>query len=339
MAVNSPSSKVLSTDSRILQDGGINFDAASLIYDIGLKFIHLLEGALVIFAGLMLMKIVRAYLLRIQTTHDNQKMAMNLLEKLISGFLVVVTITLALKVIGLDLTLLISSLALGLSFGLKDIIKNYVSGILILFKSPFSIGDIVRIKRFTGTVDKIDFQSTTLKTFDRKEVTIYNKDILSQSITNYTKEKLRRLEITMTLGRGTDTARALAVFETILENHPRVLKNPRFTIVFKSFSQLGMTVMVRFWVERPVNILKVRTELALQLEQSFDEIMILSPYTKGIEFNDDFSMSENRKKRIEMFYTMPMLVGIAEQTTQKLQAIFAAPEAEVLDREEPEYEE
>lgn len=323
---------VVQGSSNVLQNGGVDFSAADIAYEIGVRFWHLLEGVLILVVGILIMRYIRSYLQKIQTSHENQRMALNLLEKLISGFLVVVTVTLALKVIGLDLTLLISALALGLSFGLKDIIKNYISGILILFKSPFAIGDIVRIKKYTGRVERVDFQATTLKTFDRKEVTIYNKDILSRSIMNYSKEPMRRLEISLTLGRGTDLQKAIRVFKKILSAHSSVLKSPDHSIVFHSFTENGPRIIVRFWVQRPVNIRKIRSEIAFQIDQAFDEQSLFSPYSRSIQFTQDVSFNEGRKQRIAGFYGLPMLAGVAEQIANQV-------ENTLVDEEEPEWEE
>ncbi len=330
---------ISTSDNTLLKGGGLNFDTSTLFLDIGTKFVHLLEGVTVIIIGMIAIRLIRGYLQKVEVQHESQRMALNLLEKLISGFLTVITITLGLNVIGLDLTLLISSIALGLSFGLQDIIKDYVSGILILFKSPFSIGDIISVKSYLGRVEKIDFQSTTLKTFDQKVVTVFNKDILAQAITNYSKEPMRRLEIGLTLGRGSDTAKAMAIFETILDNNPKVLKNPRYSIVFHKFWEQGMRVVIRFWVNRPCNILSVRSEIALQIEQAFDENSILSPYGRQIQFTQDISMNEGRKHRIQSFLSLPMMATIADQTANKLKEIFSVPQEMLVDREEPEYQE
>jgi len=330
------SSGTISGDGQILEDGGIGFDLQDLFWEIATRFLHLVEGVIVIIIGIFVIRYARRYIQKIHTSDETQRMALNLVEKLVSGFLVVVTATLALKVVGLDLTLLVSALTLGLSFALGDIIKNYVSGILILFKSPFRIGDIVKIKSFTGRVERIDFQSTTMKTFDKKEITIYNKDILSQSITNYSKEDIRRLELVMTLGRGSDVSYAIKVFESILNEHPKVLKSPHFTIIVKNFADTGIKVGVRFWVNRASNILKVRSELAFQMEQAFDERRIFSPVQRGIEFNDDVTMTQDRKQRLERFYGQPALAAIAADTSGQLQTILTYPEEELFDREEPE---
>jgi len=322
----------------LLSQGGLGFSFQNLLVEIGTRFLYLIEGVVIVLIGLLVIRFVRRYFQKVQTAHESQRMALNLMEKLTAGFLAIVTVTLALKVVGLDITLLVSALTLGLSFALGDIIKNYVSGILILFKSPFAIGNVVKIRNHTGKVERIDFQSTTLKTFDKKEVTIYNKDILSRSIVNYSKEELRRLRVEVALGRGTDMGRAIAVFSAILGAHPQVLKTPTFSIVFKKFSADGMHFHIRFWLNRSANLLEVRSQIALQIDQAFDEARVISPYERQIQFTEDVSMTDDRKHRLQRFYGQPMLAAIATQTSSQVESIVAASPAgtEQIDKEEPE---
>lgn len=322
----------------ILSDGGLSSNFQSILLEIGTRFLYVVEGVLIVVVGLLIIRYARAYFQKVETKYESQRMALNLVDKLVAGFLAVVTITLALKVVGLDITLLVSALTLGLSFALGDIIKNYVSGILILFKSPFAIGNIVKIRRHTGKVERIDFQSTTLKTFDSREITIYNKDILSRSIVNYSKEDKRRLNIAVTLGRGTDMTRALVIFESILNNNPQVLKTPQMSIVFRKFSSAGMNFHIRFWVNRTVNILQVRSQIALAIEQAFDEAQVFSPYERQIQFTEDVTMNEDRKHRLQRFYEQPIMAQIANQTSFQVQSI-VTPQVvneRLVDQEEPE---
>lgn len=324
----------------VLRGGGTDFNFQNFVAEVGLRFLYVIEGIGILIMGAVAIRLARAYLQRIPVANESQRMAINLIEKLITGFLTIVTIMLALKVIGLDLTLLISSLALGLSFGLKDIIKNYVSGILILFKSPFLIGDIVKIKRFTGRVEKIDFQSTTLRTFDNREVTIYNKDILSQSLTNFTKDEIRRIDMSVTLGRGTDVQRAVKVFDAILANHPEVLKDPKWSIVFQKFAESGIRLKIRFWMKRTANILKIRSEIAFGIEKAFDESHIFTSYQTTVQFTTNHTLTEDRQKRIQGFYSLPMMKPIMEETLEKLSGIMeGAAEGALIDKDEPEFDE
>jgi len=313
-------------------DSGTQLDFGSLIPSILEKFLAVLEAALIIAVCFVIMGFVRSKIRKIESTHEQQKTALNLLEKITSGFIIVIAITLALKVIGLDMTLLVSVAILGLSYGLQDIIKNYVAGILILFKSPFKIGDVIKIKDYTGKVAKIDFQSTTLSTFDNKDVTIYNSDVMTQSIINFTNGTVRRLDIEVMLGYASDVPKALQIFDSILSNYPAVLKAPKHNIIFKKFTENGPVFSLRFWVQRPCNILKIRTDIATMASQAFDEQNIYMPFIKGIEADSEEALktiAEERKARIQTFYAQPIFTQVVapEQVTPEQLADFDEPEA------------
>jgi len=277
-------------------NSGIDFQ--NIIPSILGKFVDVLFAALILVIAYFVTRYVRARLSKIIILHENQKNAVNLLEKLINGFIIVISATLALKVIGLDMTLLVSVCVLGLSYGLQDIIKNYVAGILILFKAPFKIGDTIKIRDYTGKVDKIDFQSTTLKTFDRKDVTIYNSDVMTQSIINFSRNDMRRVDIDVQLGYGTDTTAAFKTFENIMGSDTHILKNPGHHIVFKKFAESSVIFTLKGWVKMPANIPAIKTNLAQQIQAAFNESTIYMPYVKGIEAESDFTLTEERKARL-----------------------------------------
>ncbi len=307
----------------------------NIAFDIFLKFISVIEGAVIIIAGIILMRFVKHYFEKIEVAHERQKTALNLLEKITSGFIIVIAFTLALKIIGLDLSLILGAVMLGLSFGLRDIIKNYIAGLLILFKSPFEIGDIVKIRNFTGKIEKIEFQSIAIRTFDRKEITIHNSDLLTQPIVNYSKTEQRRLEIEVTLGYGSDIGRALKIFDTILQNYQAVLKTPKYSILFREFKQTGINILVRFWVQRPCNPLKARSEISMQIQEAFDEERIFAPYNREAGLTGDYGMTNERKERLKIFFGQPILAAIAVKTAEQITAA-AVPVEEYTDYEEPE---
>lgn len=313
-------------------DGGSengNIDFANLLPQILEKFIAVLEGAAIIAIGFFLIKYVRKYLHSIEVKHQEQRTALNLLEKITSGFLVVISITVALKVVGIDISLIVSVLILGLSYGLQDIIKNYVAGILILFKAPFKIGEIVKIRDHTGRVQKMDFQATTLETFDHRNVTIYNSDVMTQSIINFSNNTVRRIEIDVMLGYGSDTPTALQIFRKILDSHPSVLKSPTSSIVFKKFADNAVVFTIKFWVQYPANVLKIRSEIALMINEAFDEQKIFMPFSKGVEAENDYTLVDTRKNRIQSFYQLPLFAESALPPEQQLVTVD-------LDAEEPE---
>ncbi len=304
------------------------------------KFIEVLGAALILVITWFVIRSVRKYFTRIEIQHENQRTALNLLEKITTGFIVVIGITLSLKTVGLDMSLLVSVGLLGLSYGLKDVIKNYIAGILIFLKSPFKIGDIVKIKSFVGKVEKMELQSTSLKTFDHRDVTIYNSDIMTKSIENYSRYPMRRMEINVNLGYGTDVEKATRLFDTILKNEEGVLKTPKYSIIFKKFAENSVIMQLKFWVPMPSNMLAVRSRIAWQIHQAFDEASLFAPYSKGFELQENFTMNTERQGRIKDFYAKPAFTAPAVVTTST--TLLApdgtaqpAPVIEFVDADEP----
>ena len=295
--------------------GGVTeseFNIASYIPLIIEKFIAVMGAVIILAISVFIIRYMRRRMRKIETEHEQQRNAINLLEKITSGFIIVVAVTLSLKIVGIDMTLLVGVAVLGLSYGLQDIIKNYVAGILILFKSPFKIGEIVKIRDFTGKVQKMDFQATTLETFDNRHITIYNSDVMTQSIVNYSNNTMRRLEIDVGIGYGSDVSRALEIFNNILKSYPKVLKKPKYSVIFKKFNDVGAVFTLKFWVGRPCNILKIKTDVAEMIHQSFDENSIFMPFYKGIEVaNEDAltQISEAHKQRNTAFFALPMFTA------------------------------
>lgn len=307
---------------------GGTLNVASLFPQVLEKVLEILVAIAIVAASLFVIRLLRRKIQKFETTHAEQRTALDLVEKIITGFVVMMTVTLALKTVGIDMTLLVSVAVLGLSYGLQDIIKNYVAGILILFKAPFKLGDIVKIKEFTGKVTQMDFQSTSLETFDNRHVTIYNSDVMAQSIVNYSKNTQRRLDFDVTIGYSSDVAKALLVFQKILEGNVGVLKDPKYSVVFKKFTDVGAMFTLKFWVQRPCNILAIRTDVASQIARSFDDANIYMPYYKGIEAGDEMGLgkaTQAHEARVQEFYKQPLLEGVISPSQQTLD--FEEPEA------------
>lgn len=318
----------------------INFD--DLTSSILSKFIAVVEAAIVLVITLFIIRWVKRYFARIEIAHEQQKTALNVIEKILAGFVMVIGLTVALKIVGIDMSVLVGVGLLGISYGLKDIIKNYIAGILIFLKAPFKIGDIVRIKKFVGKIEKMEFQSTSIKTFDHRDITIYNSDIMAQSIENYSRYPMRRMDINVKLGYGSDMEKALHIFDKILGNNAQVLKNPKYSMVFKNFSDSSVVIQIKFWVNVPSNMLAIRSDLAWQINQAIDESTVFGPYVRGFETANDFSLTPDRQNKIKEFYSQPIFAATATAATAVIgpdgTPTAAVPEA-IIDADEPSIEE
>lgn len=320
--------------------GGLDYGELSGI--VLTKLIEVIGAALILLVTWFLTRLAKSYFTRIEIQHENQRTALNLLEKITTGFMVVIGLTLALKTVGLDMSLLVSVGLLGLSYGLKDVIKNYIAGILIFLKSPFKIGDIVKIKNFTGKIEKMELQSTSIKTFDHRDVTIYNSDIMTKSIENYSRYPMRRMEINVNMGYGTDLEKAVKIFDAIVKNETAILKTPKHSIIFKKFTENSVIMQLKFWVQMPSNMLATRSRIAWQIHQAFDEAAVFAPYSRGVEAESNYSLTEDRQRKTKDFYANPIFTQTAVITTATAlipgQNPPTQPAIEFVDADEPSIE-
>ena len=112
---------------------------------------------------------------------------------LVFGFLVVATIIFpSVKPADVLATLGIGSVAIGFAF--KDILQNWLSGLLILYRQPFRRGDQIKSGEFEGTVEHIEARATLIKTYDGQRVVIPNADIYTRAVTVRTAFDTRRSE-------------------------------------------------------------------------------------------------------------------------------------------------
>lgn len=308
---NSLSGSQIATDGKSITNSGGTIDLSNISSTVVSKFIDFAEAVIVLVVMFFIIHWVKKYIAKIETQHDQQRTALNVVEKLVVGFIMVIGVTIALKIVGIDISVLVGVGLVGLSYALKDIIQNYVAGLLIFIKAPFKIGDIVKIKNYVGRVDKMEFQSTSLKTFDHRDITIYNSDIMTQSIENYSRHNMRRLEIDVSLGYGSDVQKITNIISAILANNTSVLKDPKSSISFKSFTSNSMIVKVKFWVNVPSNFLEIRSDIAWKINQAFDESTIFGPYERGFQTANDFTITPERQNRIKEFYSNPLYSGTA----------------------------
>ncbi|NIR86087.1 mechanosensitive ion channel [Candidatus Bathyarchaeota archaeon] len=105
-----------------------------------------------------------------------------------------VAVILILWSFNIDVTGLLAGLGIGaliIGFALKDIIENWISGLLIILRKTYRIGDVIRIGNFTGVVTDVSLRTTKMKTYDRNEITIPNSALLKENIINLTGGKKR----------------------------------------------------------------------------------------------------------------------------------------------------
>ena len=146
-----------------------------------------------------------------------------------------------------SLIAVISIAGLALSLSVQNILANLFSGITLLFTKPFREGDLVDIGANQGKVQSVGLFYTVLNTMDNRCVTIPNSDVTSAAVVNYTREPLRRVDLTYSASYdcSTESVRT-AILEAAMEDD-KVLRDPAPFIVIGAYKDSAVEYIVRIW--------------------------------------------------------------------------------------------
>ncbi|MFO1065466.1 MAG: mechanosensitive ion channel [Pirellulales bacterium] len=141
---------------------------------------------------------------------------------------------------------LVAALGVGLGFGLQEIFANFVSGLILLFEQPIRVGDVITIDGVTGSVSKIRMRATTITNWDRQELIVPNKDLITGKLLNWTlSDTTNRIQIKVSVVYGSDTERACKILREICEQHPNIMKDPPLTVVFDGIQEGSLVLVIR----------------------------------------------------------------------------------------------
>ena len=158
------------------------------------------------------------------------------------------------NILGLDLTALTvlgGAIGVGVGFGLQQIASNFISGIIILLERSLKIGDYIELEDGRmGTLRQLNMRSSTLETFDGKEIMVPNERFITTRFVNWTRADPRqRYEVPFVVTYDTDLHKVPPLIEAAMKKHPSVLQEPEpVSCELKKFGDFGAHFAVKFWV-------------------------------------------------------------------------------------------
>ena len=164
-----------------------------------------------------------------------------------------------------------------IAFALQDSLSNFASGLMILFFRPFDVGDVVDAAGVSGKVTAMNLVSTTIKTFDNKDMVVPNNKIWNDVITNATGVDTRRVDMEFGIGYDDDIEKAQAILEEVVAAHPKALKEPAPTIRMNALADSSVNFICRPWA-RTADYWDVYWDVTKAVKQRFDAAGIGIPY-------------------------------------------------------------
>jgi small conductance mechanosensitive channel len=171
----------------------------------------------------------------------------------------------------------IGSVAIGFAF--KDILQNWLAGLLILLRQPFSIGDAIKVNSYEGNVERVETRATIIKTFDGQRIVIPNSEIYTSAILVKTAYAIRRSEYDVGIGYGDSIENATKIIHDVLAHNKAVETQPSADVRTVDLAASWVTLRVRWWVDSTKNdIYKTQSEVLTAIKIAFDQHGIDMPY-------------------------------------------------------------
>ncbi len=195
----------------------------------------------------------------------------------------VVGILVALSAANINVTTLIASLGVAgfaLGFALKDILENFIAGILLLFARPFEIGDQVKLGEYEGTVTDIQIRTTTLHTYSGEQVFIPNSSVFSNPVVNHTRLGKRRYTVDFDTSLTADSAMVERETLKVAQAHKDISEDPApfLRVVSVDTGNDVLSWRLYFWA-KPLKAVEVSTvsEVLHSLKKSLFDAGVPTP--------------------------------------------------------------
>ncbi|MEA5595099.1 mechanosensitive ion channel family protein [Rivularia sp. UHCC 0363] len=215
------------------------------------------------------------------------------------GLFVALTILIpSFKVSDLVQLLGISGVAVGFAF--RDILQNFLAGILILLTEPFEINDQIVFKNFEGTVENIETRATTIRTYDGRRIVIPNAELFTNSVTVNTAFENRRIEYDFGIGYGDDIDEAKQLILEAINETEGVLQDPAADVLVMDLADFTVNIRGRWWISPPrrSDTLDFRDRVLTAVKNKLTANGIDMPFpTQQILFHDQTEETDGNRNR------------------------------------------
>ncbi len=199
-----------------------------------------------------------------------------------------------------DLVQLLGISGVAIGFAFRDILQNFLAGILILLTEPFQINDQIIFKNFEGTVEEIQTRATMIRTYDGRRIVIPNSELFTNSVLVNTAFESRRLEYDVGIGYGDDIQVAKQLILEAMHETSSVLKDPEPDAIVIGLEESVINIRARWWIQPPrrADALALQDQVLLAIKNKLTENGIDLPFpTQQILFHDQTEETDGDRTR------------------------------------------
>ncbi len=208
-------------------------------------FVTLIVGFIIV---KLLIKLCRKLLSKTKLERIAQKFILSIVKVA----LYLIWILILLSELGISITGIVAALSaavLAVGLALQDSLANLANGIIIVSGKFFKEGDYIYVDGVEGTVKNINLLSTTILTSDNKTITLPNSHIVNNPMTNFNREKTRRVDLEFDVAYDTDVEKAKSVINEVVQSDGRIYLEPKPFMGLKSLNENSIKIVLNVWVD------------------------------------------------------------------------------------------
>ncbi|PCJ86549.1 MAG: mechanosensitive ion channel protein MscS [Flavobacteriales bacterium] len=229
-----------------------------------------------------IVKFVKIIFKRLDTSKKINEGKRFAITKIIQYFVYTLALILAIDSIGIDITILLASSAalfVGIGFGLQDIFRDFLSGIMLLFEPTIEVGDVVEVDTLVGRVEEINLRTSTVKTRDNVRIIVPNSILIGNNLINWSHgQRTTRFAISVGVAYGSDTEKVMSALLECAAGHPEILKTHKPFVRFTDFGDSALAFELYFWTENTWQVEQIKSDLRFAIDKSFRENDITIPF-------------------------------------------------------------
>lgn len=297
-----------------------------------------IAGGIVVILSVLVAKLAKSIVankLEEKGIGDEHKELQILGGRIAYSTVLILGITVGLKIAGIDLTTIIAAVAFGIGFALKDLIMNFLAGIMLLVSHHFTIGDFISVGGTIGKVEEIQSRVTVLKAIDGTKVIVPNAQMFKEQVTSFTSNPFRKITLEVGVDYRHKLENVIKICMNAVKHTKGVLLEPKPSVVVAGFGENAIDIKIKAWVSSTGGWIKIKSNLAKNVKSRFEKYGITIPWPiRTIAQDKDNPIEEKdfvEQSEAEAPKTTPVVTSQTPIVPQTPQAV---PQ-EVEDDEQP----
>ncbi len=222
------------------------------------------------------------------------------LSRMSQYIVVVIGIFISFSFLGINMTglaVIFGFLSVGIGFGLQNVTSNFISGLIVLFERPISVGDRVSVNNVEGDVEEINIRSTKVKTLDNISIIVPNSEFVSKDVINFSHgDPTYRLSVNVGVSYSSDLDTVLKALNEVAEESEEVLKHPNHEVQLRNFGDSSWDMKLLVWIPDVKKRYQVQNTLNQAIVHKFAEYDIEIPFPqRDLHVRSGLNLSEKEK--------------------------------------------